>query len=480
MSANRRWLSVGLALAAAGLAFGSKLQLIRAYGSDVPYMDEWDAVGRVLLIPRSLGALHASNFLAPQNEHRIVLSRVIGYLLAVSNRQWDPLLEMTVGAAIHAGFCAALLMFARTLVSGLRFVGVALVTAALFVLPFDWENTLQGIQFQFYLLEWGALGTLVLCVPSAPLSARWWAGILVGAASLGTMASGFIAGASALALLGAGAALGRRVSARVVGGAAVLALLCIAGYLTVAHVPGHERLRAHSIGAWAVAATSALAWPAWDWPPLLLVMQLPIALVAARCARARSTGPGESVLIALALWVWMQTAVIALGRANEGVFRSPRYMDLYSVGSFCNVGALALLWGSGRRNRALGLLAAGWVALFATGLWMRTRDVRSVYLANYPRLKAIERRNVRAFLATGDAAVLRAAGKDELPYPSRPDLEMMLRHPALSPCSRWGSAGPSRWPRAPDPPASSCRTPRGYSRTRARGYGSRGRALQGS
>ena len=77
MSANRRWLLVGLALAAAGLAFGSKLQLIRAYGSDVPYMDEWDAVGRALLIPRSLGALHASNFLMPQNEHRIVLSRVI-------------------------------------------------------------------------------------------------------------------------------------------------------------------------------------------------------------------------------------------------------------------------------------------------------------------------------------------------------------------------------------------------------------------
>jgi hypothetical protein len=431
MSANRRWLLVGLALAAAGLAFGSKLQLIRAYGSDVPYMDEWDAVGRVLLIPRSLGELRVSNFLEPQNEHRIVLSRVISYFLAVLNRQWDPLLEMTVGAAIHAGFLAALLVFARTLVSGLRFMGVALATAALFLLPFDWENTLQGIQSQFYLLEWGALGTLVLCVPSAPLSARWWAGILVGVASLGTMASGFIAGAAALALLGAGAALRRQVTARGVGGAAVLALLCIAGYLTVAHVPGHERLRAHSIWAWTAAATSALAWPAWDWPPLFLVMQLPIALLAARCARARAMGPGESVLIALAVWVWMQTAVIALGRASDGVFRSPRYMDLYAVGSFCNAVALALLWRSGSRARALGLLAAVWVALFGTGLWMRTRDVHSIYLGNYPRLKAIERRNVRAFLATGDAAILWAAGKDELPYPARPVLETMLRAPGI-------------------------------------------------
>jgi hypothetical protein len=431
MSANRRWLLAGLALSAAGLAFGSKLQLIRAYGSDVPYMDEWDAVGRALLIPRSLGTLHAGNFLMPHNEHRIVLSRVISYLLAVSNRQWDPLLEMTVGAAIHAGFCAALLLFARTLVRGFRFLVVALATTALFLLPFDWENTLQGIQSQFYLLEWGALGTLVLCVPSAPLSARWWAGVLVGAASLGTMASGFIAGAAALALLGVGAALRRHLTARAAVGAAVLALLCFAGYLAVVHVPGHERLRAHSIWAWTVAAASGLAWPVWDWPLLFLVMQLPIGLVAARCARARSMGPGESVLIALAVWVWMQTAVIALGRANEGVFRSPRYTDLYAVGSFCNAVALALLWRSGGRARALGLLAAGWVALFAAGLWMRTRDVHSLYLGDYPRLKAIERRNVRAFLATGDAAILWAAGKDELPYPSRPDLEMMLRAPGI-------------------------------------------------
>jgi len=431
MAANRRWLPIGVALAAAGLVFGAKLRLIRAYGSDVPYMDEWDAVGRVLLVPRSLGALHAGNFLEAQNEHRIVFARAVSYGLAVANRQWDPLLEMTAGAAIHAGFCAALLLFARSLVGGARFLAVALATTALFVLPFDWENTLQGIQSQFYLLEWGALGTLVLCVASPPLSRRWWVGFLVGAASLGTMASGFIAGAAALVLLAAGAALGRRPTARGAAAAALLALLCVAGYLTVAHVPGHEHLRAHSVWAWTAAAASGLAWPAWDWPPLFLVLQLPVALVIARCARTRSMGPGESVLIALAAWVWMQTAVIAFGRASEGVFRSPRYMDLYAVGSYCNVVALAVLWRGGSRSRFLGLLAAGWVALFAFGLWMRTRDVRSIYLGDFPRLKETERRNVRAFLATGDPAILWAAKKDELPYPSRPDLERMLKAPGI-------------------------------------------------
>jgi len=64
---RRRWLSVGFALAAAGLAFGSKLRTIHAYGSDVPYMDEWDAIGRVLLVPHASGTLHVGNFLETQN-----------------------------------------------------------------------------------------------------------------------------------------------------------------------------------------------------------------------------------------------------------------------------------------------------------------------------------------------------------------------------------------------------------------------------
>ncbi len=428
---RRRWLSVGFALAAAGLAFGSKLRTIHAYGSDVPYMDEWDAIGRVLLVPHASGTLHVGNFLETQNEHRIVFSRVLGYFLATANRQWDPLLEMTVGAAIHAAFCAALLLFARTMVQGVRFVAVALVTIPLFLLAFDWENTLQGIQSQFYLLEWGALGTLALCAPSRPLSPRWWTGLLVGVASLGTMSSGFVAGAAALAVLVARAALERRFAARTASAAGILALLCMAGYAAAAHVPGHDTLRAHTPREWIVAATSALSWPALDWPLAFLVLQLPVVILIRRCARSRSLEGSESVLVGLAAWVWMQTAIIAFGRANEGMFRSPRYMDLYAVGSFANALALAVLWRRGAGVRAMGALSAAWVALFACGLWTRTDDAHRIYLDDYPRLKELERLNVRGFLATGDASVLWAAKANELPYPLPGNLGRMLSEPGI-------------------------------------------------
>jgi hypothetical protein len=426
-----RPLALAFAVFAGFLCFGAKLSLIRAYGSDVPYRDEWDAVGRLLLLPRSLGELHAGNFLEAQNEHRIVLSRLLAYSLAVSNGQWDALLEMSVNAAIHSAFCAALLLLARRVVTGVPFAWVALVSISLFVLPFDWENTLQGIQSQFYLLEWGALGMFLLCVPSEPLSRRWWAGWLIGAVSLGTMSSGFMAAAVVLLLLLLRAGLERRLSSRGALSAAILFALCAAGLLTIVHVPGHDSLRSHSPVQWAAAAASALSWPEMDWPAAFVVLQLPVAILVAKSLRARRIGPEGSVVAALALWSWLQIAAIAFGRAKDGMAGSSRYMDIYAVGSFANALALALLWVRGDRFRKTGLLAIAWTALFCCGLWSSTQDARRDFLADIPGRKAAERRHVISFLETGDLAVLASARPEELPYPSAQTLAGLLRAPGI-------------------------------------------------
>jgi hypothetical protein len=428
---RRPLLVIGFALAAACLVLGLKLVTINAYGSDVPYMDEWDAVGRVLLLPRSTGELRPAHFLEPQNEHRIVLSRLIAYSLLVANRQWDATLEMTVSAVIHSCFCAALLLFARRYARGFRFAAVGLATLALFVLAFDWENTLQGIQSQFYLLEWGAFGMVLLCVPSEPLSGRWCLGWLVGALSLGTMSSGFMAAATVLFLLAVRSVIRGRITGRDAAGIAALLLLCIAGYSSVARVPGHDGLRAHSLWQWFQAAAGALSWPMTDRPVAFMVLQLPVCLLTARCIRRRTLSRDEAVLLALALWTWMQMAAIAWGRANEGMFRSPRFADLYAVGSFANILALAVLWGSGRGARACAWVAAVWMVLFSSGLWARTRETHEIFLDDFPRLKEMERRNVRSYLATHDLAQLRAANPHELPYPRADFLGTMLSTPAI-------------------------------------------------
>jgi hypothetical protein len=421
-----------VALAAGLLAFGAKLLLMRGYGSDVPYMDEWDAIGRVLLVPESHGDLHASNFLEPQNEHRVVLSRLLSYGLLKVNGQWDGLLEMTADAVIHAALCAALLIFARRLVSGVRFACVAAATTLLFVLAFDWENTLQGLQSQVYFLEWAAFGLCVLCVPARALSARWWAGWLVGAVGLGAMASGFVGPAAALALLLVRCASRRSWGARDALAAALLLLLCVVGVATVNHVPGDDVLRVRSAGQWVIASATALSWPEFGWPAAFLVMQAPIMVLAARRLREGRLEGDEAVLVALGLWAWMQVALLAYGRGNMGLVTSPRYTDLYAFGgSFVNVLALAVLWRRGPSGRAWGIFALLWVALFSCGLWTRNREAYGSFLTDFKRVKPLERVHVRAFLDTGDVAALRLVPPSELPYPRPDPLAEWLSNPAI-------------------------------------------------
>jgi len=426
-----RLLAAGVALAGGCLAFGAKIVLVHERGSDVPYWDEWDAIGRDLLVPGALGQLHAGDFLKHQNEHRVVFTRLINYSLALANGQWDALLEMTVNAAVHAGVCAALLVFARRFAQGARYACLALSIVLLFVLDFDWENTLGGFQSQFYLLEWGALGTLVLCVPAEPLGPRWWAGFLFAAASLGTMSSGFMAAATALLLLGVRGAIERRLSLRSAAAAALLAALSLAGVLSISHVPYHDPFRAASPWRWLVAAATALSWPVSGWPVALLVLQLPATVLIVSRLRARRVAGDEAVLIALALWTWMQAAAIAYGRGKPGMAESARYTDLYALGLVANALALAVLWGRQSRARVWGTLSAAWIALFALGLSFQAHRAAAGALGDLPRLKAQERLHIRAFLAAGDPAALLSAPANELPFPSPGQLGRLLSDPAI-------------------------------------------------
>jgi hypothetical protein len=418
-------------VASAGcLAFGAKIDLIRAYGSDVPYMDEWDVVGGLLLIPSAHGDLRARDFLQPQNEHRIILTRLLAYGIAVLDRQWDPLLEMTVNAAIHAALCSWLVLFARRLVTGVRFVVAAVGLSLLFILPFGWENTLQGLQSQYYLLLWGAVGMFLLCVPAAPLGARWWAGLAVGIAGLGTVASGFVAPAVVLLLMGIRSAGARRLGIRETVAALLLASVCAAGILSIRRMPGHAYLGAHSLLEWGVAMADGLSWPAGGWPAAFVILQLPFAVLLLTRLRERRMSRDEEVLAALALWTWAQVAIIAFGRANLGMMRS-RYMDFYAIGSAVNMIALAVLLKRGVAGRRAVLIGAAWAAVFCCGLWKLERQTHTFYLDSYKAQKAAERLQVSRFLEQRDPGTLRAAPPKDLPYPDPGTLIALLSDPAV-------------------------------------------------
>ncbi len=420
-----------VALSAGLLALGAKLSLISSRGSDLPYMDEWNAVGTELLVPASRHALSAANFLAPQNEHRVALSRVLSYALLRANGQWDGLLEMSVNAVLHAALLAALVVFARRLLSGAAFALVVILSVLLFALPFDWENTLQGFQSQFYLLEWTALVALLALAPSHPLSARWWLGWAAALLGLATMSSGFIAPAAAGLVLALRGLLSRGLGGRHLAALLLLGALCTLGLAGVARVPGHEVLRAHTAGEWISAAAYGLSWPEVSLPLAFLVLQLPLATLVWRRIRERRLEGDEAVLVGLGLWAFLQVAALAYGRANQGMMASPRYSDLYAIGCFANALALGILVRPGPSRRAWGLVTVLWLCAFLCGLSTAVSRANADYLPDFGRLKPLERAHVKAFLATGDRAALAAAPKRELPFPQADTLADLLSEPAV-------------------------------------------------
>ena len=417
-------------LAVAGLAWGAKLMLIHAYGSDVPYMDQWDAQAGLLYIPAAEHRLVPQYFWWPNNEHRVLLTRLVNYGLTLANRQWDPLLEMSVNAALHAAFAAALLALARRQTRGRAFAGVALVVAALFALPFAWQNTLAGFQSQFYFLAWAALGWLWLALPAAPLSARWWSGVAVGVVGLGSMASGFLCAIAALGVVALRAVwCDRRWTWRDTVAVGIYLAVCGVGTQLVNSVPWHAGYKATSVGQWLQVFCHVLAWPANLWLGAAVVLQLPmVAFIIGRLRARRLDGP-DAVLLGLALWCWGQEAAVAYARGNLGVSDSPRYYDLYAIGIALNAIALARGW-RGRAAKVWPVVAVVWVAALAFGLREQTVQAYRDCLTPFPSAKATERRRVVDFIRTGDLAALRQA-PEQLPYPNADTLARYLSHPGV-------------------------------------------------
>lgn len=432
-----------LSLVVAGVVaavFGMKLLLIRSFGSPVPSYDQWMSQARLIYIPFFDHYLKVRYFWVPHNEHRVVFTRLLNFFLTLANGQWDTRLEMTVNALIHAGFAGALVAFASRLVRGWGLVVVAAVVLAVFVVPGAWENTLGGFQSAFYFLCWSALGELWLCTTAGPLDRRWWCGYGVGLLGLGTMGTGFLSSAAVLAVLCLGVLGKRRMTGGEAGAAILLAGLSAAGaFLLSHHVPGADIYRATSLRAGLGSAAYAFGWPMGRTLAAALCVQAPLAWLASRLICGRHGSPFEWTLLGLGIWGWVQMGALAYTRATA--IETPRYADVFALSLIAN--SLALVYLMGGRRLAPVVLAI-WLALLAGGLAGVTAHALAD-LRDYRALEAVKAQHIQAFMATGDAAVLRSAPARELPYPEPDTLARMLTNPGMRPMLPKELQAPADW-----------------------------------
>ncbi len=420
--------------------FGARLWLIRNFGSDLPYWDQWDAEAAYLYTPYFNGTLSISDLFAPHNEHRIMLTRLASLGLLIVNGKWSPLLQMSLNAAL-CGLTGAF-VYRIMLTSSRIFWGFFVII--IFSLPFGWQNTLGGFQLQMYLMCGLSLLLLWLMTVEKPTLWRTVAGAASASLLLFTMASGFLTciGLAVASAIAAFRKNGPKFHKGLLATLAICAVVTAAGFLLKTDVPAHLKLQIASPDSFAVAFAAFLGWPLSLFP--ILSPQLPFATAALFCAAIllwtpfilllmkylkSDTSSGKMLLILGAgFWIILQAAATAYAR---GALLLPpsRYQDIFALGLVINASSILFLLGQPCTKKScqiIRILALLWFLGTAGGL-LRMTEYNLVHdLPDKKSQQQASLEHVQAFLATNDIKTLEGKPKYDLPYPDHRKLALLL------------------------------------------------------
>lgn len=422
----------GVALAAAGtalLVFGARLAVIHFYASDVPYNDQWVIEAEQILAPWINGSLGLGDFFIPHFEHLPVWTRLLAWTQVALTGRWDPLVQMTTNAALHAVF---IYLVARWVWRNFRPVAASAVTLLLLAggcLPHAWENIAWGFQSQF------PLALIFLCVHvtgtcTQPAGSRgWWLAQAAAVAALFTLASMWLAPLAVVASwLWTGPRQRRNLLVPgLIGAAGALLLLVVhrTGQHTFAQVGKTPADLLHS-------ALHLLGWPS----PLsgaVALVQLPWLVHALRLRGRADALALDRVIFVLGLWGALQAVAIAFGRTGDNIDFVSRYGDLLFVSTLAGALALCRMVPAGGRERTVFLATAIlWAGVVGAGL---VRDSTAGH-ALYFHLHAAERREtgraaVQNYLRSGDRTLLDSSAGKSVFLEDTPLVARLLDLPGL-------------------------------------------------
>ncbi len=345
------------------LSTAMHLIMVAGAATDIPYADQWGAEG-AFLYPRFMdGGLRMLDLLAPHNEHRILLTRLLDLAAFRASGGWDPLVQILVGTALRG---LAVAMVVRVLIEG-RTRGerwVIVVAALLLISPLlAWENALCGFQTQvafsiiLVAVAFHALAT------GQPGSARRRFGYAAAAVSQFAMAPGMLAAPAILCWLCITSMNGRRNRPEdwIMAG-----LLLIQTAVLWTSVPAHAELRAEGPVDLVVALARILAWPHVGSPLAAAVVCLPLtAALVLRTLRSQLECLPDGVIL-LGIWGLGMAAALAWSRGGQAsleVVVPSRYADFLGVLVLAGVAAAFAL---SRRLEPIKRLHARWLL----SLWL--------------------------------------------------------------------------------------------------------------
>jgi hypothetical protein len=421
----RTWLPLLISLSL--LVLGAKLMLIKLFGGAVPYWDQWDAEGLWLYKPYVENNLNWSALIEPHNEHRILSARLLALFLFEVAGGWDPVLQMATNAVLHVAVILCFTVLIARLVPADENIPFIVPIAALFSLPFGWENSLAGFQSPFYFLLLFSFLALNLLAGAQAYSARWFAGLLFSIAAYFSLSSGALTPVAALIVVLLQLAIGSRARSWKEA-SSVFVMIAIAAIMikTIPDLAKHNPYMARSVEHFALAFVQLAAAP-FPWTVLGLLLHLPLLMVLVRFLReAKTLDPARWVFLAFAVWIGLQMASIAYGRAIGPT--SSRYLDITMLLLVLDYVAVRIL--SKDFPRYANGLAAIWIGAAAIGIGA----VAPTYFASSAergRQAFIQYQNVSAYLATGDKAHISNKPFLLVPYPNSERLAAIASDPTV-------------------------------------------------
>lgn len=417
--------------------YGAKCWLIARFGSDTPFWDQWNAEADALFRPYLGGTLRFSALFEQYNEHRIFLNRVVALALLQVNGHWSPLLQMLMNGVVHVLAIAIFILAIRKLLSTGMLIAFMLFATATMSMPFGWENTLGSVNLQFYLLVALSLASLSLLYDAPPWSVPWFAGVAFGIVGYFAMASAALTFIAVIIAMLLQRAVGYRKDASNWTALAGLAGISI---IMVLDVPKDATDAARSFAQAFAGLVKLASWPlaAHHWTLAMetagaLIVQAPLAVLTWRTLRCRLpvTDP-RWFLVTTGIWVALQIAALGYGRSG---MMAPRYFDIFMPGILINAACVLVLWNELQetygRNLLVRPLLAMWIFAILYGGGQKATTYLPIGLAFREQTEKIQTENLKAFLATGDAAHLRDKPLFHIPYPSAEALAAISSDPLI-------------------------------------------------
>lgn len=432
--AKRRWQAPVLVFC---IVTAMSFWLIAVAGTDLPKDDQWDAEGFLLYPLWQDHSLSWRDLVRPHNEHRIFWTRALDLMLFITNGQWDPLVQLYIGALLRGAVAAVILGVYASRSRGAVIGWMTLATSILYDPITAWNNVLWGFQSQIFFSALFSVLAIYAFVGRGLNFKRVTVGLLLGLCAQFAMSAGAFVPIALIAVASLRIFERRRQSSDVVW--LIVAAIVLAMVAVVLHVsvPGHTVLEAKSVANWSVIFSEIMAWPHVTIAAAGLILNLPLIFVGVtRLVARREAQTEEDFSIAIAAWATAAAAAAAWFRGGGGefVYGVPsRYIDFLLLLPIANVWCLLKIveGAPGALKRVVYGAASAWGMFLFIGWAGGVAD--SLEHEVLPRIRHRDEPLIltREFQRTNDPNLFRAGEAHMLPHPSPASVKRVLNDPRM-------------------------------------------------